>query len=99
MHKLSKLQSLGFIIVHCVQLRMINFLMHTGCSCTSLEHVLSTQMKSLVLDEKGIRRENLNFFIGSQIVSAQNKELVLPFNTLFPGAEYIARAGWTRDGK
>lgn len=38
-------------------------------------------------------------FPGSQIVSAQNKELVLPFNTLFPGAEYIARAGWTKDGK
>lgn len=31
-----------------------------------------------------------------QIVSTQDKELVLPFTTLFPGFEYIARAGWTR---
>uniref|UniRef100_A0AAR2LMH4 dipeptidyl-peptidase IV n=1 Tax=Pygocentrus nattereri TaxID=42514 RepID=A0AAR2LMH4_PYGNA len=34
-----------------------------------------------------------------EIVSTQIKELVLPFKTLFPGVEYIARAGWTRDGK
>ncbi|XP_075467504.1 dipeptidyl peptidase 9 [Ascaphus truei] len=34
-----------------------------------------------------------------QIVSAQDKDLVLPFQTLFPSAEYIVRAGWTRDGK
>uniref|UniRef100_A0A8D0CJB0 dipeptidyl-peptidase IV n=1 Tax=Scleropages formosus TaxID=113540 RepID=A0A8D0CJB0_SCLFO len=34
-----------------------------------------------------------------RIVSTQDKELVLPFTTLFPGVEYIARAGWTRDGK
>ncbi|XP_067269244.1 dipeptidyl peptidase 9 isoform X1 [Pseudorasbora parva] len=34
-----------------------------------------------------------------KIISAQNKELVLPFTTLFPGVEYIARAGWTKDGK
>ncbi|XP_029470431.1 dipeptidyl peptidase 9 isoform X1 [Rhinatrema bivittatum] len=33
------------------------------------------------------------------IVYAQDKELVLPFTTLFPTVEYIARAGWTRDGK
>uniref|UniRef100_A0A673Y0L5 dipeptidyl-peptidase IV n=1 Tax=Salmo trutta TaxID=8032 RepID=A0A673Y0L5_SALTR len=33
------------------------------------------------------------------IVSTQDKELVLPFTTLFPGVEYIARAGWTKDGK
>uniref|UniRef100_A0A4W4E698 dipeptidyl-peptidase IV n=1 Tax=Electrophorus electricus TaxID=8005 RepID=A0A4W4E698_ELEEL len=35
----------------------------------------------------------------ASIVSTQSKELVLPFKTLFPGVEYIARAGWTRDGK
>ena len=35
----------------------------------------------------------------AQIVSSQDKELVLPFATLFPGVEYIARAGWTKDGK
>uniref|UniRef100_A0A8C7PSD9 dipeptidyl-peptidase IV n=1 Tax=Oncorhynchus mykiss TaxID=8022 RepID=A0A8C7PSD9_ONCMY len=35
----------------------------------------------------------------AQIMSIQDKELVLPFTTLFPGAEYIARAGWTSDGK
>uniref|UniRef100_A0AAZ3NP12 Dipeptidyl peptidase 9 n=1 Tax=Oncorhynchus tshawytscha TaxID=74940 RepID=A0AAZ3NP12_ONCTS len=29
-------------------------------------------------------------------VSTQDKELVLPVTTLFPGVEYIARAGWTR---
>uniref|UniRef100_A0A8C8IGR1 dipeptidyl-peptidase IV n=1 Tax=Oncorhynchus tshawytscha TaxID=74940 RepID=A0A8C8IGR1_ONCTS len=34
-----------------------------------------------------------------RIVSTQDKELVLPFTTLFPGVEYIARAGWTKDGK
>ncbi|CAL8345892.1 unnamed protein product [Merluccius merluccius] len=34
-----------------------------------------------------------------RIVSTQDKELVLPFTTLFPGTEYIARAGWTSDGK
>uniref|UniRef100_A0A8C1UK64 dipeptidyl-peptidase IV n=1 Tax=Cyprinus carpio TaxID=7962 RepID=A0A8C1UK64_CYPCA len=34
-----------------------------------------------------------------KIISAQNKELVLPFTKLFPGVEYIARAGWTKDGK
>uniref|UniRef100_A0A8K9Y073 Dipeptidylpeptidase IV N-terminal domain-containing protein n=1 Tax=Oncorhynchus mykiss TaxID=8022 RepID=A0A8K9Y073_ONCMY len=32
-----------------------------------------------------------------RIVSTQDKELVLPFTTLFPGVEYIARAGWTMD--
>uniref|UniRef100_A0A8C5CL45 dipeptidyl-peptidase IV n=1 Tax=Gadus morhua TaxID=8049 RepID=A0A8C5CL45_GADMO len=36
---------------------------------------------------------------GRCIVSTQDKELVLPFTTLFPGTEYIARAGWTTDGK
>ncbi|KAM4629639.1 dipeptidyl peptidase 9 isoform 2-T3 [Polymixia lowei] len=34
-----------------------------------------------------------------RIVSTQDKELVLPFSTLFPGVEYISRAGWTSDGK
>ncbi|MGH0188011.1 UNVERIFIED_CONTAM: hypothetical protein FKN15_027716 [Acipenser sinensis] len=34
-----------------------------------------------------------------RIVSSQDKELALPFTTLFPAAEYIARAGWTKDGK
>ncbi|KAM4707534.1 dipeptidyl peptidase 9 isoform 2-T4 [Discoglossus pictus] len=34
-----------------------------------------------------------------EIVSAQDKELVLPFQSLFPSAEYIVRAGWTPDGK
>ncbi|KAJ3595739.1 hypothetical protein NHX12_005042 [Muraenolepis orangiensis] len=34
-----------------------------------------------------------------RIVSTQDKELVVPFTTLFPGTEYIARAGWTSDGK
>ncbi|XP_059915573.1 dipeptidyl peptidase 9 isoform X3 [Gadus macrocephalus] len=34
-----------------------------------------------------------------RIVSTQDKELVLPFTTLFPGTEYIARAGWTTNGK
>ncbi|XP_051827803.1 dipeptidyl peptidase 9 isoform X3 [Antechinus flavipes] len=34
-----------------------------------------------------------------KMVCAQDKELVQPFSTLFPTAEYIARAGWTRDGK
>ncbi|KAJ7308324.1 hypothetical protein JRQ81_008859 [Phrynocephalus forsythii] len=34
-----------------------------------------------------------------KIVHAQDKELVHPFETMFPTVEYIARAGWTRDGK
>ncbi|NXU63578.1 DPP9 peptidase, partial [Horornis vulcanius] len=34
-----------------------------------------------------------------KIVCAQDKELVQPFAALFPTVEYIARAGWTRDGK
>uniref|UniRef100_A0A6Q2YGE6 dipeptidyl-peptidase IV n=1 Tax=Esox lucius TaxID=8010 RepID=A0A6Q2YGE6_ESOLU len=34
-----------------------------------------------------------------KIISIQDKELVLPFTSLFPGTEYIARAGWTSDGK
>ncbi|KAK7944465.1 hypothetical protein WMY93_000193 [Mugilogobius chulae] len=34
-----------------------------------------------------------------RIISTQDKELVVPFNSLFPGTEYIARVGWTSDGK
>ncbi|XP_034852668.1 dipeptidyl peptidase 9 isoform X2 [Mirounga leonina] len=34
-----------------------------------------------------------------KVVATQEKELVQPFSTLFPRVEYIARAGWTRDGK
>uniref|UniRef100_A0A4W6FCL2 dipeptidyl-peptidase IV n=1 Tax=Lates calcarifer TaxID=8187 RepID=A0A4W6FCL2_LATCA len=34
-----------------------------------------------------------------RIVSMQDKELVVPFTSLFPGTEYIARVGWTSDGK
>uniref|UniRef100_A0A673CBY6 dipeptidyl-peptidase IV n=1 Tax=Sphaeramia orbicularis TaxID=375764 RepID=A0A673CBY6_9TELE len=34
-----------------------------------------------------------------RIISTQDKELVIPFTSLFPGTEYIARVGWTSDGK
>ncbi|KAG8127022.1 putative Dipeptidyl-peptidase 9 protein [Naja naja] len=34
-----------------------------------------------------------------KIVHASDMELVHPFATMFPNVEYIARAGWTRDGK
>ncbi|XP_019751885.1 dipeptidyl peptidase 9 isoform X4 [Hippocampus comes] len=34
-----------------------------------------------------------------RIVSVQDKELAVPFASLFPGTEYIARVGWTTDGK
>nr|XP_021560679.1 dipeptidyl peptidase 9 isoform X3 [Neomonachus schauinslandi] len=34
-----------------------------------------------------------------KVVATQEKELVQPFSALFPRVEYIARAGWTRDGK
>ncbi|XP_073076582.1 dipeptidyl peptidase 9 isoform X4 [Manis javanica] len=34
-----------------------------------------------------------------KIVSTQEKELVQPFGVLFPKVEYLARAGWTRDGR
>lgn len=34
-----------------------------------------------------------------KIVSSCEKELVQPFSSLFPKVEYIARAGWTRDGR
>ncbi|XP_051930036.1 dipeptidyl peptidase 9-like [Hippocampus zosterae] len=33
------------------------------------------------------------------IVNTQLKELLVPFTTLFPNAEYITRAGWTKDGR
>lgn len=42
---------------------------------------------------------NKDIFLVLQIVCAQDKELVHPFATMFPRVEYIARAGWTRDGK
>ncbi|KAL2090318.1 hypothetical protein ACEWY4_015006 [Coilia grayii] len=34
-----------------------------------------------------------------RIISTHEKELIHPFNVLFPGVEYIARAGWTKDGR
>uniref|UniRef100_A0A669E5K3 dipeptidyl-peptidase IV n=1 Tax=Oreochromis niloticus TaxID=8128 RepID=A0A669E5K3_ORENI len=34
-----------------------------------------------------------------RIVSTQEKELPVPFTSLFPRAEYITRAGWTKDGR
>ncbi|KAM9384560.1 dipeptidyl peptidase 9-like [Pholidichthys leucotaenia] len=34
-----------------------------------------------------------------KIVSTQEKELPVPFRSLFPRAEYIIRAGWTKDGR
>uniref|UniRef100_A0A8C5SWD7 dipeptidyl-peptidase IV n=1 Tax=Laticauda laticaudata TaxID=8630 RepID=A0A8C5SWD7_LATLA len=34
-----------------------------------------------------------------RILGAVDKELVQPFEILFDGVEYIARAGWTREGK
>uniref|UniRef100_A0AAX7TT78 dipeptidyl-peptidase IV n=1 Tax=Astatotilapia calliptera TaxID=8154 RepID=A0AAX7TT78_ASTCA len=34
-----------------------------------------------------------------KIVSTQEKELPVPFTSLFPRAEYITRAGWTKDGR
>uniref|UniRef100_A0A7N6B853 dipeptidyl-peptidase IV n=1 Tax=Anabas testudineus TaxID=64144 RepID=A0A7N6B853_ANATE len=34
-----------------------------------------------------------------KIISTQEKELPVPFTTLFPSAEYITRAGWTKDGR
>eukprot|EP00062_Callorhinchus_milii_P002215 gi/632938187/ref/XP_007904081.1/ PREDICTED: dipeptidyl peptidase 8 isoform X1 [Callorhinchus milii] len=34
-----------------------------------------------------------------RIVSVVDKELVQPFEDLFQGTEYIARVGWTREGK
>uniref|UniRef100_A0A8C6PD42 Dipeptidyl peptidase 9 n=1 Tax=Nothobranchius furzeri TaxID=105023 RepID=A0A8C6PD42_NOTFU len=34
-----------------------------------------------------------------RIVSTQDNQLVVPFSSLFPGTEYIARVGWTSDGK
>lgn len=41
-----------------------------------------------------IKTDNLG-----KIVSIQDKELPVPFTTLFPTAEYITRAGWTGDGR
>uniref|UniRef100_A0A665V8S7 dipeptidyl-peptidase IV n=1 Tax=Echeneis naucrates TaxID=173247 RepID=A0A665V8S7_ECHNA len=34
-----------------------------------------------------------------RIVNSQEKELPVAFSCLFPGAEYITRAGWTKDGR
>ncbi|KAL3047246.1 dipeptidyl peptidase 9-like [Trematomus bernacchii] len=41
-----------------------------------------------------IRTDNLG-----KIISTQEKELPAPFTSLFPWAEYITRAGWTKDGR
>uniref|UniRef100_A0A3Q3WCQ6 dipeptidyl-peptidase IV n=1 Tax=Mola mola TaxID=94237 RepID=A0A3Q3WCQ6_MOLML len=41
-----------------------------------------------------IRTDNLG-----KIVSTQERELPVPFTSLFVGTEYITRAGWTRDGR
>ncbi|CAN9500357.1 unnamed protein product [Ophioblennius macclurei] len=41
-----------------------------------------------------IKTDNLG-----KIVSVQDKELPVPFTTLFPSVEYITRAGWTKDGR
>lgn len=40
----------------------------------------------------------VNLVFPHQIVSTQDKELPFPFSSLFPEAEYITRAGWTKDG-
>lgn len=42
---------------------------------------------------------SLSVYMHLQIVSTQDKELAIPFTSLFPGTEYIARVGWTSDGK
>lgn len=34
-----------------------------------------------------------------KILDVVDKELVQPFEILFDAVEYIARAGWTREGK
>uniref|UniRef100_A0A671VBG8 dipeptidyl-peptidase IV n=1 Tax=Sparus aurata TaxID=8175 RepID=A0A671VBG8_SPAAU len=41
----------------------------------------------------------VNLVFPHQIVSTQDKELAFPFSSLFPEAEYITRAGWTKDGR
>uniref|UniRef100_A0A3P9J7H9 dipeptidyl-peptidase IV n=1 Tax=Oryzias latipes TaxID=8090 RepID=A0A3P9J7H9_ORYLA len=41
-----------------------------------------------------IRTNNLG-----RIVSTQEKELPVPFPSMFPNVEYITRAGWTKDGR
>ncbi|XP_076009264.1 dipeptidyl peptidase 9-like [Genypterus blacodes] len=41
-----------------------------------------------------IKTDNLG-----RIVSTQEKELAVPFTSLFPDVEYITRAGWTKDGR
>lgn len=38
-------------------------------------------------------------FSSYQIIDVIDKELVQPFEILFEGVEYIARAGWTPEGK
>lgn len=43
--------------------------------------------------------ENNLVFFPHQIVSTQDKELVVPLSSFFPGVEYISRAGWTKDGR
>uniref|UniRef100_A0A7N8X247 dipeptidyl-peptidase IV n=1 Tax=Mastacembelus armatus TaxID=205130 RepID=A0A7N8X247_9TELE len=53
-----------------------------------------TQNPDITLKIAEIRTDN-----AGKIVSTQEKELPVPFTTLFPSAEYITRAGWTKDGQ
>uniref|UniRef100_A0A672V5J0 dipeptidyl-peptidase IV n=1 Tax=Strigops habroptila TaxID=2489341 RepID=A0A672V5J0_STRHB len=60
----------------------------------------SEDLKTLrILYEEVDESEVEIIHVPSPIVCAQDKELVQPFAALFPTVEYIARAGWTRDGK
>uniref|UniRef100_A0A673C7M5 dipeptidyl-peptidase IV n=1 Tax=Sphaeramia orbicularis TaxID=375764 RepID=A0A673C7M5_9TELE len=49
--------------------------------------VITLKLAEILIDNQGT------------IVSTQEKELPAPFTSLFPTAEYIIRAGWTKDGK
>lgn len=67
-------------------------------SCT--EEVFCVQ--TLIMHEKldvGVHLSVTELLLCQQIADVVDKELVQPFEILFEGVEYIARAGWTPEGK
>lgn len=61
-----------------------------------------SSMSTLSLHEKwfvGVHLSVTELLLCQQIADVVDKELVQPFEILFEGVEYIARAGWTPEGK
>lgn len=82
-----------------VQYPVLQRLNNLNCmSCT--EKVFCVQ--ALIVHEKlvvGVHLSVTELLLCQQIADVVDKELVQPFEILFEGVEYIARAGWTPEGK